>query len=210
MTTITTNEKMSSQQGKSKKEESVRDTSVYSTLNEEYLRHPSNYFITPLRSPIGFPNKKASQRRYFYLDVPVPGGVEEKATILLLHGFPDSSYGWRKIISPLSMSGYRLIIPDLLGYGRTSKPISLEEYSARSMSFDLADLMTHVLQGKYQNKFAVVGHDWGSWLSWKLPLWIPDRLLGVHVSYVPPTQKFISTTQLAAKYPQFGYQMWVF
>lgn len=201
---------MSSQQNKGDKKEPVRDVSVFHTLNEEYLRHPSNYFNTPLRSPPGHPNKKPSQRRYFYLDIPPPGGLEEKATILLLHGFPDSSYGWRKIISPLSMSGYRLIVPDLLGYGRTSKPASLEEYSARSMAYDLADLMTFVMQGKHQNKFAVVGHDWGSWLSWKLPLWIPERLLGVHgicVSYVPPTDKFISTTQLASKYPQFGYQM---
>lgn len=197
---------MSSSKNKNDKTENVRDISIYRTLNEEYLRYPSNYFNTPLRSSAG----KPSQRRYFYLDIAPPGGVEEKATILLLHGFPDSSYGWRKIISPLSMSGFRLIVPDLLGYGRTSKPKTLEEYSARSMSLDLADLMTFVMQGKHQNKFAVVGHDWGSWLAWKLPLWIHDRILGVHgicVSYVAPTSKFVSTTQLASKYPQYGYQM---
>jgi len=100
-----------------------------------------------------------------------------------LHGFPDSSYGWRNILSTLSLSGYRCIAPDLVGYGRTSKPSRLEEYGAHSQAIDLAGLMDHAM-GSKDAKFAVVGHDWGSWLSWKLVNWIPERLLGVHGEYM--------------------------
>lgn len=160
-------------------EKKLADTLAYNVYKEEYSRFPHSYYVTPLASPPSFPSLPPSQRRYFYIDVSPPTSVPVKATLLLLHGFPDSSYGWRKVISPLSLSGYRLIVPDLLGYGQTSKPKRLEDYGASSMASDLSGLMTHVL-GSHEAKFAVVGHDWGSWLAWKLARWIPERLLGVH------------------------------
>lgn len=156
--------------------------SAYKVHQEVLARFPYNYYTTPVSSPPSAPQLPPSQRRYFYLDVSPPESMPIKATILFLHGFPDSSYGWRNILSAISLSGYRCIVPDLIGYGRSSKPKELAYYGARSQSLDLAGLMTHVM-GSDKSKFAVVGHDWGSWLSWKLANWIPDRLLGVHGMY---------------------------
>lgn len=160
-----------------------RPASVYQTLDEEYLRFPHSYFTTECASPPAFPHLPPSQRRYFYLDVAPPAPVPTRATLLLLHGFPDSSYGWRRCMAPLSAAGYRVIAPDLLGYGRTSKPRRLEEYGARTMAADLAGLLSRVL-GSDSAKFVVVGHDWGSWLAWKLARWIPERLMGVHGAHL--------------------------
>ena len=158
-------------------------SSAYKVQSEDLHRFPYSYYVTPLSSPPSAPNLAPSQRRYFYLDVCPPSSVPTKTTLLLLHGFPDSSYGWRNILSTLSLSGYRCIAPDLVGYGRTSKPSRLEEYGAHSQAIDLAGLMDHAM-GSKDAKFAVVGHDWGSWLSWKLVNWIPERLLGVHGEYM--------------------------
>lgn len=205
---------------------------TYQTQNQEVLQFPYSYYCTPYNSPPGAPHLPPSQRRYFYLDASPPSSVPTKATLLLLHGFPDSSYGWRHVLPTLSLSGYRCIVPDLVGYGRTSKPSRLEEYGAHSQAIDLAGLMSHAM-GSINAKFAVIGHDWGSWLSWKLANWIPDRLLGVHgechtqfldqctsdlkldnlfhtsgicIPYAPPSSKYISVTDLAKKMPQYGYQ----
>lgn len=153
--------------------------SLYSVESDEVQRFPHSYYVTPQRSPPSAPHLAPSQRRYFYLDVCPPELVPTRVTLLLLHGFPDSSYGWRNVLSTLSLSGYRCIVPDLVGYGQTSKPSRLEDYGAHSQALDLAGLMDHAM-GVKDAKFAVVGHDWGSWLVWKLANWIPERLLGVH------------------------------
>lgn len=142
-------------------------------------RFPYNYYVTPLSTPPSAPQSKPTQRRYFYYDVPPPASIPTKATVLFLHGFPDCSYGWRNVLSSISLSGYRCIVPDLIGYGRSSKPKDLAYYGSHSQALDLAGLMTHVT-GSADSRFPVVGHDWGSWLAWRLAMWIPDRLLGVH------------------------------
>ncbi len=76
----------------------------------------SRFYTTPLTTPPSKPDAKPTQRRYHYLDHRPPPGVPERATLLLLHGFPDFSEGWRSVIAPLRLAGFRLIIPDLLGY----------------------------------------------------------------------------------------------
>ncbi|UZJ54038.1 hypothetical protein CBS101457_003358 [Exobasidium rhododendri] len=183
-------------------------SSAYKVQSEHASRFPHNYYTTPLTSPPSAPHLPPSQRRYYFLDVRPPPSVPVKITLLLLHGFPDSSYGWRNVLSPLSLSGYRCIVPDLVGYGRTTKPLRLEGYGAHSQALDLAGLMTFAM-GSDEARFAVVGHDWGSWLSWKLANWIPERLLGVHgicIPYAAPSSKYVSVQDLAKMLPPYEYQ----
>jgi haloacetate dehalogenase len=75
--------------------------------------------------------------------------------VYLLHGFPETWYGWRKQI-PVLAERYTVIAPDLRGYGDTEKPAS--GYDKRTMANDLAALMDHL----GHNRAAIVGHDRGA------------------------------------------------
>ena len=64
---------------------------------------------------------------------------------MLVHGFPDLSYGWRYQIPYLTALGYQVIAPDMLGYGRSSAPLGTRPYSLKSMSDNLAQLIEEVV-----------------------------------------------------------------
>lgn len=66
----------------------------------------------------------------------------EKPYILFLHGFPDSSFSWRHQIGYFSNRGYGLIVPDLLGYGGTSKPEEVEAYRLKKMSEEVVGILS--------------------------------------------------------------------
>jgi pimeloyl-ACP methyl ester carboxylesterase len=92
--------------------------------------------------------------------------------VLLLHGFPDSSYLWRDQVAALVKAGMRAIVPDLRGFGESDKPASVEQYAiARSV----ADLIA-VLDGLGVQCAHVVAHDWGAVLAWVLAAVAPERV----------------------------------
>ncbi|UPG83934.1 alpha/beta hydrolase [Luteibacter aegosomatis] len=79
----------------------------------------------------------------------------EGAPVVLLHGFPETSYAWRHQI-PVLAKRYRVIAPDLRGYGKTDKPAT--GYDKRNMANDLAALLDHL----GIDRIALVGHDRGA------------------------------------------------
>ena len=79
-----------------------------------------------------------------------------KPYILLLHGFPSSSYDWRHQIDFLAKGGYGVIVPDLLGYGDTDKPADPKSYRLKKMAGETAALLD-TLQ---IDKVIGVSHDW--------------------------------------------------
>lgn len=80
----------------------------------------------------------------------VPKGYDKERTptLLCIHGFPDLWYGWRYQIGPWVNRGYRVIAPDMLGYGGTSKPEDAAEYSSKRLCADLAALLDLLGIGK--------------------------------------------------------------
>src|SRR3954468_8745368 len=99
------------------------------------------------------------------------GGVElnvatagHGAPVLLLHGFPDSWQVWRYQIGALAAAGYRVVAPDLRGYGRSSRPAGVEAYRVDRL---LDDVVAVLADGGVASA-AVVGHDWGAGLAWQL------------------------------------------
>jgi pimeloyl-ACP methyl ester carboxylesterase len=92
--------------------------------------------------------------------------------VVLLHGMPDTSSVWRFQIPALVNAGYRVIVPDLLGYGETDKPADVSRYQGEKLIVD-ALTMLDTLQ---LSKVDLVGHDWGGFLSWELALAVPDRV----------------------------------
>src|ERR1043165_4024089 len=65
----------------------------------------------------------------------------EGPLVLLLHGFPEFWYGWRRQIAPLAAAGFRVVAPDLRGYNLSSKPDGIDAYGADKLAADVRDLI---------------------------------------------------------------------
>jgi soluble epoxide hydrolase/lipid-phosphate phosphatase len=132
-----------------------------------------------------------------------------RATILLIHGWPDLSLGWRYQIPYLLSLGLRIIIPDMLGYGRTAAPESLEAYSFKSMSSDMMQLATAVTCSTTE-PIVLGGHDWGGAVVWRIALWYPRRIRAVFsvcTPYAPPQGTYMSLEDVVKRLPNFRYQL---
>ena len=93
-------------------------------------------------------------------------------TVLLLHGFPDSSYLWRHQIPILLDAGYRVLAPDLRGFGESDRPPDPEAYAVPIVLGDL----TALLDTLGIERAHVVGHDWGATFAWLLATMAPERV----------------------------------
>lgn len=102
---------------------------------------------------------------------------DSEQVVLLLHGMPDTSGMWAHQANALIKAGYRVIAPDMLGYGLTEKPWESERYTADQVLADILALIDH-LQLPVMD---IVGHDWGAFLSWELVL-IKPELFRKHVA----------------------------
>ncbi|KAF5363063.1 hypothetical protein D9758_012660 [Tetrapyrgos nigripes] len=119
---------------------------------------------------------------YHYYAAPADSG---KPTLLFLHGFPSSFYDWRHQVSFFQDKGYGLIVPDMLGYGGTAKPLDLEAYASSLISKDIVD----ILDAEKIDQAIVVGHDWGSKIAARLANYFPERFHAfgfLDVGYVAP------------------------
>ncbi|KAM0330487.1 hypothetical protein ACHAQA_003431 [Verticillium albo-atrum] len=131
-------------------------------------------------------------------------------TIVLLHGFPDLSYGWRYQIPSLTAAGYQVVAPDMLGYGRTSAPRDLRRFTLKNMSEDLAALIRGVVGAGEQ--VILGGHDWGGAMVYRAALWHPELYKGIFsvaTPYFPPVTTYVDLADQieAGITPSFGYQL---
>ena len=95
--------------------------------------------------------------------------------VVLAHGFPELAYSWRHQIPALAAAGYHVLAPDQRGYGESTCPGAVEEYSIDKLAADLIGLVDDA--GAEHATF--VGHDWGSIIAWNMPLLYPDRVAAV-------------------------------
>ena len=95
--------------------------------------------------------------------------------VLLLHGFPQTSFMWRNLMGPLADDGYRVVAPDQRGYSPGARPEATEAYGLEALTSDvvgLADSLGH-------QRFDVVGHDWGGAVAWATASRYPERVRSV-------------------------------
>ncbi len=92
--------------------------------------------------------------------------------VLLLHGFPDSSRLWREQIPALRGAGFRVIAPDLRGFGRSDRPSDVSAYGMATIVSDLEA----VLDELDVERAHVVGHDWGAVAAWAFAGHRPHRM----------------------------------
>lgn len=91
-------------------------------------------------------------------------GPEDGSPVVLLHGFPEIAFGWRHQIPALTAAGFRVIVPDQRGYGRSSKPDGVSAYALDLLAEDVVAIAASL----GHERFAVVGHDWGGVVAWHL------------------------------------------
>ena len=89
-------------------------------------------------------------------------GPEDGPLVVLLHGFPEISYGWRHQIGPLAAAGLRVVAVDQRGYGHSSKPRGRHAYRLDTLAADVVG----VARWFGRKRFALVGHDWGGIVAW--------------------------------------------
>ncbi|MFJ9455239.1 alpha/beta fold hydrolase [Kitasatospora sp. NPDC101447] len=105
--------------------------------------------------------------------------------VLLVHGFPESWYSWRRQLPALAAAGYRAVALDVRGYGRSSKPAATDAYRMLDLVADNVALV-HALG---EESAVVVGHDWGSTIAATSALLHPEVFRAVallSVPYAPP------------------------
>ena len=108
----------------------------------------------------------------------------EGPLVVLCHGFPELAYSWRHQIPALASAGFRVIAPDMRGFGRSSAPREIEAYDVVTLCAD----MTGLLDRLGEQSAIFVGHDWGANVVWQLALQQPQRVravAGLSVPFIP-------------------------
>jgi pimeloyl-ACP methyl ester carboxylesterase len=111
----------------------------------------------------------------------VQDGPETGELVILLHGFPEFWYGWRKQIPSLSGAGFSVWTPDQRGYNLSDKPRGLSAYTQDELSADVIGL----IDAAGREKAVIVGHDWGAAVAWHTAAMYPDRIAKLVVMNVP-------------------------
>jgi pimeloyl-ACP methyl ester carboxylesterase len=102
--------------------------------------------------------------------------------VLLCHGWPELSDSWRHQIPAIAAAGFRVVAPDMRGYGRTSAPDDIDAYSI----FDLVGDMVALVAALGETRAIIIGHDWGAPVAWHAALFRPDLFTAVGGLSVPP------------------------
>lgn len=116
-------------------------------------------------------NTEGDKLRVHYLDE----GPADADPVLLMHGEPSWSYLYRKMIGPLVVAGHRVIVPDLVGFGRSDKPTSRNDYTYQRH----VDWMQSLLDQLELNNITLVCQDWGGLIGLRLVADNPDRFVRV-------------------------------
>jgi len=131
-----------------------------------------------------------------------------RGTCVLVHGFPDTWYGWRKQIKAIAGCGFRVLVPDQRGYGDTTRPgppveedFSMEEVCADMVALLDALLLPHAV---------FIGHDWGGTLVWNLAQQYPSRVSHVGAVCTPffPQPAEDPWPKMLKSPGRFDYQVW--
>ena len=122
--------------------------------------------------------------------------VKDRPSVLLIHGFPELAYSWRKVMLPIASAGFHVIAPDLRGYGRTTGwDVQYDDDLAPFRILNkVRDMLGLVSAFGYRSVAAVVGHDYGSpvaaWCSVVRPDLFHSVVLMSAPFFGPPTLPF--------------------
>ncbi len=111
----------------------------------------------------------------------VMAGPSDGPLVLLLHGFPEFWYGWRRQIPALAAAGYHVWAPDQRGYNRSDKPAGVGAYGIETLAKDIVGL----IDASGREQVYLVGHDWGAAVAWWVAGRYPERVKKLAILNVP-------------------------
>ncbi|KAF4448507.1 hypothetical protein F53441_8093 [Fusarium austroafricanum] len=139
--------------------------------------------------------------------------TSQTTTLLFLHGFPSTLTDWIHQIRCFSSQGYGVVVPDLLGYGESSKPSDVNAYRLKAMSDEVIELVDHL----NLKTMSGVGHDFGATLLSRMVAYYPSRWESLIFLAVGPPKlgtpfdvEMINTmTKQFLGYEMLGYIPWL-
>jgi pimeloyl-ACP methyl ester carboxylesterase len=123
--------------------------------------------------------------------------------VLLLHGFPEFWYSWVKVI-PLLDKQFKVVAPDLRGYGQSEKPTKIKDYNFRILTKDIAE----IIKALGYKKAIIVGHDWGGGVAWEFAKLYPEMTEKLIVLNCPPAIKLQNA--ILTNWKQFKMSWYIF
>ncbi|NXB98373.1 HYES hydrolase, partial [Orthonyx spaldingii] len=126
--------------------------------------------------------------------------------VCLCHGFPESWLSWRFQIPALADAGFRVIALEMKGYGESTAPPDIPEYSQEQICKDFVTFLDKL--GIPQ--VVLVGHDWGGAVAWNVALFYPERLRAVASLNTPyrPADPSTDILEKLESQPAFHYQLY--
>lgn len=131
-------------------------------------------------------------------------GPEDGELIVLLHGFPECWNTWRHQIEPLAQAGFRVCVPNMRGYGKSSKPMAVGRYHLDELITDIEAIRLHY--GK--DKFHLAGHDWGGAVAWWYAMHHEQHLASLSILNLPHPLAFLS--KLKGSFKQIRNSWYIF
>jgi pimeloyl-ACP methyl ester carboxylesterase len=180
----------------------------YTAIVRIGIRGKSMSLLPPARLLQLAPQKDEAGREESPIALSVHEGGEGPA-VVLCHGFPELAYSWRHQYRPLVEAGFHIVVPDQRGYGASDAPEGSSAYDIDHLTGDLV----HLLDALEIEKAVFVGHDWGGFVAWAMPILHPERTLGVigvNTPYlarppIPPTQ---AMSMMSGGDPEKIYILW--
>ena len=118
-------------------------------------------------------------------DCRIAGNVEDDL-VILLHGFPESSFMWTNLMTDISVLGFYCIAPNMRGYSSGARPKGKKHYTIDKLSQDVLDIAKAV----DKEQFHLFGHDWGAAIGWKTVYDNPKTILSWTALSVPHFMAF--------------------
>jgi haloalkane dehalogenase len=168
----------------------------------ETLRTPDERFADLRGYPFAPHYLEVDGLRIHYVDE----GPRTAAPVLMLHGEPSWSYLYRKMIPIVAAAGHRVVAPDLIGFGRSDKPVRREDYTYQRH----VDWTRGVLEGLDLRNITLVCQDWGGLIGLRLVAEHDDRFARVVAANTflptgdtPPGEAFKMWQQYSQETPNF-------
>ena len=117
-------------------------------------------------------------------------GPKDGELVLLLHGFPQTSYEWRSQLLALGKAGFFAVAPDQRGYSPGARPSNDNQYTIDHMVDDTLAIADEL----GAKKFHLVGHDWGAGVAWATAIAHPERIASLAALSVPHPAAYAKAT----------------
>lgn len=137
----------------------------------------------------------------------VEAGPMDGPLCVLLHGFPEFWFSWRRQIPALAAAGFRVVAPDMRGYNTSDKPSRVSDYSVDKLARDIYELVGE----RGAESAYLCGHDWGAMVAWQAKMDFPETFKKLVILNVPHPARFKTgiwnPAQLKRSWYIFAFQL---